>query len=135
MNKFLILGDDSEPVSSDAGPVAAPSPRGGARPGAGRKKNVKLGDAYARFNEARAKKEQHNAKLAEFEELERAGELVRADAVRAEWQDIFTRVRARLLSMPSKLAAQAHAGKTVAEVEGVLTAGIHEALQELARDE
>ena len=134
MNKFILLDDISNPDSEESGALPGPSQRGGARPGAGRKKNVELGDAYTRFNQARAKKEQHNAKLAEFDERERSGELVRADAVLAEWQGIVASVRARLLSLPSKLGPRLYAAQTLGEVEHLLTEGVSEALLELAHD-
>lgn len=134
MNKFLLLDDVSNPITEEETTLPSPSPQGGARPGAGRKKNVELGDAYTAFNKARAKKEQHNAKLAEFEEKEKAGELVRADAVLAEWQGMVASARARLLSLPSKLGPRLYAAKNLAEVESLLTAGVHEALLELANE-
>jgi hypothetical protein len=87
-----------------------------------------LKSEQARFNH-------HAANLKQLEEAQLRGDLLPADVVLKQWQDTFARVRARLLSMPSKLAARAYAGATLAEVEAVITAGVHEALLELAADE
>ena len=75
------------------------------------------------------------ADLAQLDLAEQRGELVRAADVLKQWQTTFASVRARLLLIPSRLAARAYAGATLAEVEAVITAGIHEALIELAADE
>ena len=107
--------------------------RGGAREGAGRKAGVPVKtDAYAYYTAARAKKEGHLAKLAEFEEKAASGELVKAADVLKEWQNVVSNVRARLLSMPSKLAAQAYGARSRGDLQRLLTEGIHEALAELA---
>lgn len=86
------------------------------------------------YNKARAKKTVHEAKLAEYEEREKAGELIEVELVRNEWQQILANVRAKLLSLPTKLAAQALGANTLAEMEALLADGVHEALQELAAD-
>lgn len=109
--------------------------RGGARPGAGRKKGIKIiSDVYEEYNKARAKKTLHEANLAEYEEMEKSGELIGAAKVRDEWQRILGNVRARLLALPVKLAAQAYGAGSIAEMEALLAEGVHEALQELAAD-
>lgn len=116
-------------------PKIAPAMQGGSLPGAGRKEGMKVdsGD-YAIYTKARAKEKIHHAKLAEFEERKVSGELIEVDLVRAEWQQILTNVRAKLLALPTKLAAQAMGADTLAEMEALLTEGVHEALQELVAD-
>ena len=74
----------------------------------------------------------HSANLKQLEEDEARGELLRADAVLAEWQAIIANVRARLLAMPSRLAAQGYGARSRGELEGILQSGIREALEELA---
>ncbi|HRH14787.1 MAG TPA: hypothetical protein PK225_10600 [Azonexus sp.] len=112
---------------------AVPKGRGGAREGAGRKTGVAVsGDSYAKYNAARAKKEGHLAKLAELDEMEATGQLVRTDAVLKEWQGIIANIRARLLALPSRLAAQAHGARTIGELQRLLQDGIAEALTELS---
>ena len=110
-----------------------PKGRGGARQGSGPKPGVSVkSDAYVLYNEHRAKKEGHLAKLAELDEKTATGELVKAEDVLKEWQGIIANVRARLLSLPSKLAAQGHGARTRGELQKILQAGINEALLELA---
>lgn len=106
---------------------------GGARPGSGpKKKGSKEAEQIADFNTARAKREHHNAAIAEMEAAKMAGELVSADEVLKEWQGIVANVRARLLALPSKLAARGHKAKTRGDLERILREGVTEALAELA---
>jgi phage terminase Nu1 subunit (DNA packaging protein) len=108
---------------------------GGSQPGAGRKEGVSVtSDAYQVYTRARAKKTVHEARLAEYEEKQKAGELIEVEVVRAEWQQILANVRAKLLALPSKLAAQTFGAASIAEVQGLLQAGVHEVLQEIASD-
>ena len=110
-----------------------PKGRGGARQGSGPKPGVSVKtDAYADYNAARAKKEGHLAKLAELEEKTATGQLVKADDVLKEWQGVITNVRARLLSLPSKLAARAYGARSRGDLQRLLQEGVHEALAELA---
>jgi septation ring formation regulator EzrA len=110
-----------------------PKGRGGAREGAGRKAGVAVSaDSYQQYNAARAKKEGHLAKLAEFEEKTATGQLVKADDVLKEWQNMITNVRARLLSLPSKLAARAYGARSRGDLQRLLQEGVNEALAELA---
>jgi hypothetical protein len=106
--------------------------RGGARPGAGRKKNMEVVGAYEAYNKARAKREIHNARIAEYEEKQIAGTLVEAEAVKHAWQALISNARARLLTVPRKMAPLVTGKKSVNEIEGILTDAIHEALLELA---
>ena len=57
------------------------------------------------------------------------------DEVTAAVQAAFSRVRARLLALPTKAAPQVVLLKTVAEVKALLTTLVHEALQELSETE
>jgi hypothetical protein len=61
--------------------------------------------------------------------------LLPRDEVTAAVQAAFARVRARLLAIPTKAAPQVVLLKTIAEVKALLTALIHEALQELSETE
>ena len=103
MNKTTLIDGKKKPAKLPK--VSAG--RGGARPGAGRKEGVEVSNAdYKLYNKARAKKTVHEAKLAEFEEREKSGELVEIELVQKEWQQILANVRAKLLALPTKLAAQ-----------------------------
>lgn len=131
MNKTTLIDGKKKPAKLPK--VSAG--RGGARPGAGRKEGVEVSNAdYKLYNKARAKKTVHEAKLAEFEEREKSGELVEIELVQKEWQQILANVRAKLLALPTKLAAQVQAARNLAETQSLLAEGVHEALQELAAD-
>jgi phage terminase Nu1 subunit (DNA packaging protein) len=74
----------------------------------------------------------HQANIRQLEEAELRGDLQRSDAVLKEWQGIVANVRARLLSLPSKLAAQGYGARSRGELQRLLQEGIAEALAELA---
>ena len=69
---------------------------------------------------------------AEIEVLMLKGALIQREQVDAALGNLITACRARLLSIPTKAAAVA-VSMTEAEVEGLLTDQIHEALHELSR--
>jgi len=86
-----------------------------------------LKSEQARFNH-------HAANLKQLEEAQLRGDLLQAEDVLQMWQAILANVRARILSLPGKLAPQAHAAKTAQKVEDLLRQGIHEVLEELSED-
>ncbi len=61
--------------------------------------------------------------------------LLPRDEVTAAVQDAFSRVRARLLYLPTSAAPRVVLLKTIAEVKALLTTLVHEALQELSETE
>lgn len=87
------------------------------------------GDSYqaerTRLTKAQADK-------AELEAAELARELVRAEDVKLTWGEMIAAVRAKLLSLPSKLAPQVAPPGRVAEAQALAEAMIYEALSELA---
>ena len=107
--------------------------RGGARPNAGRKTDAeRSSDVYADYNAARAKREMHNAKIAEYEERRIAGELVEREKATRTMQTVVANAKARLLGIPAKLAPMLIGVESITEVEEMLRAALHEALQELS---
>lgn len=123
-----------------AGQLAMPSNRkptttihGGARLGAGRKTDDKRAEqGYIDYNEARAKREYHNARIAEMEERKLAGELAEVADFDETMQKLASNVRAKFVSLPSKLAPSLLGLESIAEIEAELTRAVHEALAELA---
>jgi hypothetical protein len=108
---------------------------GGARAGAGRKTDEeRASDVYADYNAARAKREMHNAKIAEYEERRIAGELVEKAKQTQVMQQIVANAKAKFISMPAKTAPMLVGLDSIAEVEEILRAAIYEALSELGRD-
>jgi len=71
------------------------------------------------------------AEKAELELAEERGELHRATAVVSVWAENVINAKAKLLSIPSKLAPQL-AGLSAAEIEALLKKEISEVLHELA---
>lgn len=78
---------------------------------------------------ARLAKEQADAK--EMENAVERGELVYIEDVAKQIEAQLTRVRTRLLAVPTKVAPEAHASATVKEVQALIEDNIIEALNEL----
>jgi len=93
---------------------------------------VKLGSSY---DEARTRKVNAEAEIAELELKKIHSELVNADDVVQAWTDVLGSVKSRLLSIPTKaapvVAAESNAGTCQRIVEDL----IQEALEELSRYE
>jgi hypothetical protein len=95
---------------------------------------TELGEAYTAFNKARAKKEEHNAKLAEYEQRKAAGELLDAAKTLAEIQSILSTVRNKFLAVPTRAAPLVVGNTSIAKVESIIRKLVNEALSELAND-
>ena len=80
---------------------------------------------------ARVAKEQ--ADKLTMENAERRGELVEFQATVTKWRSEATRVKNRLLAMPSKLAPLMIGVKKPAEAQSILEQAVHEALSELSQ--
>ena len=76
-------------------------PKGGARPGAGRKPNPGMS-----LREARRRKEVALSRLRELEVGQKEGRLLEADAVSREWVGIMHRIQAGVLAVSSRLRQQ-----------------------------
>ena len=84
------------------------------------------------LTEERARLAHHQANNEGLKELENKGELVRADEVRAAWEEKTAATRAQLLSLPSKAAPMVVTVDGDVAVESMLRKMINEALDELA---
>lgn len=82
--------------------------------------------------EERARLAHHQANIAELEEATRRGALIQVERALAHWQDVQSSCRAKLLSVPTRLASLA-AGRSEREVEASARKLISAALAELAR--
>ena len=87
------------------------------------------GDLVLADERARLAKEQADAK--EMENAVERGDLVYIEDVAKQVENQLTKVRTKLLSVPTKVAPEAHACATVREVQNVIEAAITEALNEL----
>lgn len=79
---------------------------------------------------ARLAKEQADA--LEMKNARERGELLPRDDVHLSVTEAFTRVRAKLLALPSKLAPTVYGLNSIAEVRDKITNGVTEALAELS---
>lgn len=82
----------------------------------------------------RARLTRAQADKAEYEAATLAGELVRTAAVAESWGRMISAARARLLSMPTKVAPLARAARSDADACEAIRREVYEALSELARD-
>lgn len=72
------------------------------------------------------------ANLAEMELAERAGLLVRTEDVRASAEEVLSRVRAKLLAIPNRVAGRMTGEETREQRQELLRDEVHQALAELA---
>jgi len=89
----------------------------------------KAGDLDLSAERARLAKEQADAK--EMENAVERGDLVYIEDVAKQIENQLTKARTRLLSVPTKVAPEAHASATVREVQSLIEDAIVEALNEL----
>lgn len=71
----------------------------------------------------------------EMENATTRGDLVRFEDVVTQWREEFSRARAKLLAMASKLAPLMVGVKTPAEAKGMIDTVVWEALNELSKPE
>lgn len=86
------------------------------------------------YNEAAALEKHYKAQLAKLEFEQKIGTLVPIADVAQEVEREYTRVRSRLLAIPSKLAPDVALTDDVAECRSLIEAAITDALNELAAD-
>ena len=112
---------------ADRVPLTGPTaPRGAPRPATEAPDDLNLAEESAR-------EKFWKARIAELDYLERAGELVDAKAMGAQLVDTFTKVRTRLLGLPTR-AKQQLPHLTVTDI-GTIDTIVREALEELAAPE
>jgi len=83
--------------------------------------------------ESRAKRERHEADIAEMRSLEMAGRLVDADRVRRRFADAGAAIRLSLERLPDKLAPRLVAETDERTIHQLITAEIDATLTELSR--
>ncbi len=89
----------------------------------------------ADYGTERARLVKARADLAEMEAARMRGALLAAPEVAAAWTEVVTLMRARLLTLPDKLAPLIHETTSIAEARGVLKTAVHEVLAEIAATE
>ena len=93
---------------------------------------VKLGSSY---DEARTRKVNAEAEIAELELKKIHAELVNAEDVVQAWTDVLGSVKSRLLSIPTKAAPVVAAESNAGMCQKIIEELIQEALEELSRYE
>ena len=84
------------------------------------------------LTDERARLAHHQANIAALDEDVKRKVLIPAEQVRAKWQDMLASFRARLLALPTRVAASC-VGLDEAQIEKAARELVHQALQELAR--
>ena len=93
-------------------------------------RSMYAGGAYDSQKE-RARLTYQQAERAQLENAVTRGELIPASLVEETWTDHVLRMRARLLSMPSRVAHQVQAAESFDEMRKIIATVAHEALAEL----
>ena len=93
---------------------------------------VKLGSTY---DEARTRKVNAEAEIAELELKKIHGELVLAEDVVKAWTEVLAGVKARMLNIPTKAAPVVASESNAGVCQKIVQDLIHEALEELSRYE
>lgn len=93
---------------------------------------VRIGTPY---DEARTRKVNAEAQIAELELAKVRGELVVADDVVQAWDDVLSALKGKLLSIPTKAAPVVSVESNTGACQGILEDLINEALQELSNYE
>lgn len=99
----------------------------GARPGSGDSRN-------ATYMQAKTAREVYEAKNAQLEYEERAGKLIRVDAIRSAWAAKLSTTRDALLQIPARLAPVLAAESDLVRVTELLEAELRQALAELSAE-
>jgi phage terminase Nu1 subunit (DNA packaging protein) len=89
-------------------------------------------DDQSGYRASRAAYMSEKARVAKIERQKLESKLVGVDEIISAWGSIMSTVRTRLLSIPSRLAAQTAAATTPRETFALLTDALHEALLELS---
>ena len=84
-----------------------------------------IGPLKARLIKARAR-------VAEAEADQLDGTLLQRSQVEATWGEMVSNMRARLLGIPNKCAAQAQTAPTLTEASAAITAAVYEALDQIS---
>lgn len=96
------------------------------------KKTARELERSSTLDEARRRKTEAEAKLAEFEVAKAEGELVTVSEAASQVEQLLDRLRARILAVPGKYAPQLLGKRTMAEAVGALETITAELMADLA---
>ncbi len=83
------------------------------------------------IEEAKRRKMAAEAGLAELELQKEQGKVIYIEKIADEFGEQLTNFRAKMLSLPSKIAAQVFTAENVQEIRSIIEDSIHEALNEI----
>ena len=86
------------------------------------------------YEAERARLTKAQADKTELEVTELRGQLIRVPAVESHWQSMVASMRARLLSLPSKIASQTAVPEKLQQCQDLAQSLVYEALGEIAGD-
>ena len=86
------------------------------------------------IDESKRRKLAAEAAMVELDLAKRRGEVIEIDEIVDVIGDDYANLRAKLLSLPTKLAPLVAVVEDMAECKGLIERGIHEALEELTAD-
>lgn len=95
------------------------------------KKRERNGSEYVDYNRERARLTKLQADKAELELDIKLGGCVQVDIVKAELEKAFINMRAKLLSLPTKITSELAGASTPSEIQKIIKSNIYEALDEL----
>lgn len=92
---------------------------------------TQTGEVYD-YDAEKARLTFHQANIQQLEESIRRKDVIPADQVKEHWASLVSNARAKLMSLPGKIAVRVVGAATVQEAEREAKAMIYEALDELA---
>lgn len=93
-----------------------------------------LGEGVVSLEDARKRKLNAEAELAEIQLAQARADVVSVEEVQSQWDSVLSSVRTRILAVPTKLAPRVSVETELATVKDIIEDGIFEALGEIARD-
>ena len=92
-------------------------------------------DAPSDIKDAKLRSERARAEILELEAAQKASELIHKDHVTRVWTSITGLIKAKSLSLPTKVAADLFAARNINEIRAILDRAVHEILIELSETE
>ena len=92
-------------------------------------------DAPSDLKDAKLRSEKARAEILELEAATKAGELVHKDHVSKIWTSITSLIKAKTLTLPSRVGADVYATRNLNEVRSILEDAVQEILIELSETE
>ena len=89
-------------------------------------------DAPTDLKDAKLRSERARAELLELQAAQQASELIHKDHISRIWNSVTALIKAKLLGLPTRVAADVFAANDIKGIRSILETGIHDVLVELA---